>query len=131
MAFKKIKFTKQDFLSLKINGRCVPRGNYGLTVSNKYTITNNENEFINVICTQNSPIHVKYIPITVLELALELDFKEDYNYYDYIVSSIINGQKKQAKSLYLKLQENDKEKARNFIKEEHYNHYQKFLETII
>jgi len=45
---------------------------------------------------------------TLLKLAQYHDFEQDFEYFDYIVDSWINGQKQQVLSLYKDMQEGDR-----------------------
>lgn len=69
--------------------------------------------------------------MTVLELAKYYDFEEENQYYNYILDSITNGQRQQARMLYGKLMPRDKETCRYYVKS-HYNTdtYVEFLEVI-
>lgn len=69
---------------------------------------------------------------TVLELAKELDFNFDYEYFDYISDSITNGQKKQAKKLWKDLSSEDKKNALEYYRNTYTEHgYLRLLEFIV
>jgi hypothetical protein len=46
----------------------------------------------------------------LINLAKELDFESQHEYYDYIIDSMTNGQRQQARNLYRDLLKDDKER---------------------
>ena len=45
---------------------------------------------------------------TLLELSTELEFSTEWEYFDYIIDSHLNGQPQQVKQLFDAMQENDR-----------------------
>ena len=64
------------------------------------------------------------------KLALEYDFEHDYEYYDYIIDSYINGQNKQVLDLFSKLDVNGKKEFIKYLNDSEYRQTQDIIDLI-